>query len=73
LLHNYYLPNQETRHVVEKEVRQAISELESYSDRELSNIVIVRCNIESIVRNGRTDTVAASNNMDLNEHQPLAA
>jgi uncharacterized protein YjiS (DUF1127 family) len=57
----------------EKAVRQAIRELESYSDRELSDIGIVRCDIESIVRNSRTDFDTDSNAMDLNEHHPLAA
>ncbi len=57
----------------EKEVRQAISELERYRDRELSDIGIVRCDIEPIVRNGRTDSVAAINDLDLKEPQPIAA
>ncbi len=57
----------------EKEVRQAISELENYSDRELSDIGIVRCDIKSIVCNGHTDFVAAPNDLDLNEHQPIVA
>ena len=54
----------------EKEVRQAISELESYTDVELADIGIVRCDIESIVRNG-PDT--DSNDMDLNNVHPIAA
>jgi uncharacterized protein YjiS (DUF1127 family) len=44
----------------EKGVRQAIHELESYTDRELADIGIARCDIESFVRNGHGD----SNNVE---------
>jgi len=56
-----------------KEIRQAISELESFTDRELSDLGIVRCDIESIVRFGRTDSDIDSNDMDLKDHYPIAA
>jgi uncharacterized protein YjiS (DUF1127 family) len=57
----------------EKEIRQAINELESYTDRELSDIGIVRCDIESIVRNGSTYSDTNFNDPDQNGHQPKAA
>ncbi len=56
-----------------KEIRQAISELESFTDRELSDLGIVRCNIESIVRYGRTGSDTDTNDLNLNDHHPIAA
>lgn len=45
----------------EKEIRQAISELESYSDRELADIGIARCDIESVVRDGLDSSSSDTN------------
>jgi len=42
---------------VEKEIRQAITELKAYSDRELQDIGIARGDIEYIVRHGANDDV----------------
>ena len=57
----------------EKGIRQAIHELESYTDRELSDIGIVRCDIETVVRNGRGDSNTESDDTVLNDQHPKAA
>ena len=39
----------------EQEIKRAIAELNSFSDRELEDIRIVRCDIENAVRYGRCE------------------
>ncbi len=57
----------------EKEIRQAIAELRTYSDRELADLDIARENIEFVVRNGRPRLDEDPRNINMKKRQSIAA
>lgn len=57
----------------EKEIKQAIAELKSYSDRELADLDIPRENIEFVVRNGRPRLDEDPRNLNMKKRQSIAA
>jgi uncharacterized protein YjiS (DUF1127 family) len=57
----------------EVEIQRAIKELKSYSDRELADIGITRCDIEFVVRNGRPKLDEDPRNKGLRNQHPIAA
>lgn len=57
----------------EQDIERSIRELRSFSDRDLADIGIARCDIETVVRNGREEPAKASTTKKLNKQQALAA
>jgi uncharacterized protein YjiS (DUF1127 family) len=52
----------------EKEIQQAIRELKSFNDRDLADLGIARCDIESNVREGRAED--SQYLLERNSHNP---
>lgn len=57
----------------EDEIKRAINELRSYSDRELADIGVARNDIEFVVRNGRSRLDEDPRNQNMNTQQQIAA